>query len=132
MVEKGWSHSINVTWARGPIASPFKSTYVATKHRMVGLTKIPALDAAEKSIACDAIYSGYIYTRLVETQISEQTGAHRIPREEFIRDVLLAVQSNKRFATAEELGDIALSLTSDAAPSITGTAISADGDLTAH
>jgi 3-hydroxybutyrate dehydrogenase len=42
------------------------------------------------------------------------------------------VQSNKRFATAEDLGDIALSLTSDAAPSITGTAISADGDLTAH
>ena len=73
-----------------------------------------------------------IYTRLVETQISEQAGAHGIPREEFIRDVLLAVQSNKCFATAEELGDIALSLTSDAAPSITGTTISADGDLAAH
>ena len=132
MVEKGWSHSINVTWAGGRIASPFKSTYLATKHRMVGLTKILALDAAEKSIACNAIYSAYIYTRLVKTQISEQAGAHGIPREEFIRDVLLTVQSNERFATVEELGDIALFLTSDAAPSITGMTISADGDLTAH
>lgn len=49
-----------------------------------------------------------------------------------IREVLLAQQPNKRFATTDELGGIAVFLTSDAATSITGTSIAVDGGWTAH
>ncbi|ODR96304.1 3-hydroxybutyrate dehydrogenase [Methyloceanibacter stevinii] len=132
MVEKGWGRIINVASAHGLIASPFKSAYVAAKHGMVGLTKVTALEAAEKGITCNAICPGYVYTPLVEKQIGEQAAAHGIPREDVIRNVLLAGQPNKRFATVEELGGIALFLTSDAATSITGTTLSADGGWTAH
>ena len=41
---------------------------------------------------------------LVEAQIDGQARAHNIPREKVIRDVLLAQQPNKRFASVEELG----------------------------
>ena len=132
MVEKGWGRIINLASAHGLIASPFKSAYVAAKHGMVGLTKVTALEVAEKGITCNAICPGYVYTPLVEKQIGEQAAAHGIPREQVIRDVLLAGQPNKRFATVEELGGIALFLTSDAATSITGTTISADGGWTAR
>lgn len=71
-------------------------------------------------------------TPLVEAQIEGQAKAHGIPREEVIRDVLLAQQPNKRFASTDELGGIAVFLTSDAATSITGTTIVADGAWTAH
>lgn len=132
MVEKGWGRIINIASAHGLVGSAFKSAYVAAKHGMLGLTKVTALEVAEKGITCNAICPGYVYTPLVETQIEGQAKAHGIPREQVIRDVLLAQQPNKRFATTDELGGIALFLTSDAAASITGTTIAADGGWTAH
>ncbi|MCC0058907.1 MAG: 3-hydroxybutyrate dehydrogenase [Hyphomicrobiaceae bacterium] len=132
MVDKGWGRIINIASAHGLVGSAFKSAYVAAKHGMLGLTKVTALEVAEKGITCNAICPGYVYTPLVEAQIEGQAKAHGIPREEVIRNVLLAQQPNKRFATTDELGGIALFLTSDAAVSITGTIITADGGWTAH
>ena len=114
------------------VASPFKSAYVAAKHAIVGLTKVTALEAAEAGITCNAICPGYVYTPLVEAQIEGQAKAHGIAREAVIRDVLLAQQPNKRFATVEEMGAIALFLASAGAASITGVALPADGGWTAH
>ena len=132
MVGKGWGRIINIASAHGLVGSAFKSAYVAAKHGMLGLTKVTALEVAEKGITCNAICPGYVYTPLVEAQIEDQAKAHGIPREEVIRNVLLAQQPNKRFATTVELGGIAVFLTSDAATSITGTTIAADGGWTAH
>ena len=94
----------------GLVASPFKSAYVAAKHGMLGLTKVTALEDGESGITCNAICPGYVYTPLVEAQIEGQAKSHGIPREQVIRDVLLAQQPNKRFATADELGALAVFL----------------------
>src|SRR3954468_17067473 len=123
---------INVSSAHGLVASPFKAAYVAAKHGLVGLTKVTALETAEDNITCNAICPGYVYTPLVEAQIESQAKAHAIPREQVIRDVLLAQQPNKRFATIEELGALSVFLASDAAASITGIALPIDGGWTAH
>lgn len=127
MLRNRWGRIINVASAHGLIASPFKSAYVAAKHGLVGLTKVTALETAEHRITCNAICPGYVYTPLVEAQIDAQAKAHGIAREEVIRDVLLAQQPNKTFATVEELGALAVFLSSDAAASITGTALPVDG-----
>ena len=132
MLKNGWGRIINIASAHGLVASPFKSAYVAAKHGIVGLTKVTALETAEHGITCNAICPGYVYTPLVEAQIDDQAKAHDIPREQVIRDVLLAQQPNKRFATVEELGALTLFLASDAAASITGTALPVDGGWTAH
>ena len=131
MREKGWGRVINIASAHGLVGSPFKSAYVAAKHGIVGLTRVVALETAEANITCNAICPGYVYTPLVEAQIEDQAKAHGIPREQVIRDVLLAQQPNKRFATVEEMGAIALFLASDGAASITGAALPADGGWTA-
>ena len=114
------------------VASPYKAAYVAAKHGIVGLTKVIALETAEQGITCNAICPGYVYTPLVEAQIDGQAKAHGIAREQVIRDVLLAQQPNKRFATVEELGALTAFLASDAAASITGIALPVDGGWTAH
>jgi len=132
MVQKGWGRIVNIASAHGLVGSPFKSAYVAAKHGVLGLTKVTALETAEQGITCNAICPGYVYTPLVEAQIEGQAKSHGIPREEVIRNVLLAQQPNKRFATTDELGGIAVFLTSEAAASITGTTIAADGGWTAH
>jgi 3-hydroxybutyrate dehydrogenase len=132
MIDHKWGRIINIASAHGLVGSPFKSAYVAAKHGIVGLTKVIALETAEHGITCNAICPGYVYTPLVEAQIDNQAKAHRIPREQVIRDVLLAQQPNKRFATVEELGALAVFLATDGAASITGTALPVDGGWTAH
>jgi len=132
MRKNNFGRIINIASAHGLVASPFKAAYVAAKHGIVGLTKVTALEAAESNITCNAICPGYVYTPLVEAQIEDQAKAHGIPREQVIRDVLLAQQPNKRFATVEELGALSVFLASDGAASITGTALPVDGGWTAH
>jgi len=132
MRKNGYGRIINIASAHGLVASPFKAAYVAAKHGIVGLTKVTALETAEEGITCNAICPGYVYTPLVEAQIDGQAKAHGISREQVVRDVLLAQQPNKRFATVEELGALAVFLASDAAASITGTALPVDGGWTAH
>ena len=132
MLANKWGRIINIASAHGLVASPYKSAYVAAKHGIVGLTKVIALETAEQGITCNAICPGYVYTPLVEAQIDSQAKAHGIGREQVIRDVLLAQQPNKRFATVEELGALTAFLASDAAASITGTALPVDGGWTAH
>jgi 3-hydroxybutyrate dehydrogenase len=132
MIANKWGRIVNIASAHGLVGSAFKSAYVAAKHGMLGLTKVTALETAEQGITCNAICPGYVYTPLVEMQIEGQAKAHGIPREQVIREVLLAQQPNKRFATTDELGTIAVFLASDAAASITGAAIPVDGGWTAH
>ena len=132
MLKNKWGRIVNIASAHGLVASPFKSAYVAAKHGIVGLTKVIALETAEQGITANAICPGYVYTPLVEAQIEGQAKAHGIPREQVIRDVLLAQQPNKRFATVEELGALTVFLASEAAASITGVALPVDGGWVAH
>jgi 3-hydroxybutyrate dehydrogenase len=132
MLANKWGRIINIASAHGLVASPFKAAYVAAKHGIVGLTKVTALETAEQGITCNAICPGYVYTPLVEAQIDGQAKAHGIAREQVIRDILLAQQPSKRFATVEELGALAVFLASEAAGSITGIALPVDGGWTAH
>jgi 3-hydroxybutyrate dehydrogenase len=132
MIANKWGRIVNIASAHGLVGSPFKSAYVAAKHGMLGLTKVTALETAELGITCNAICPGYVYTPLVEAQIEAQAKFHGIPHEQVIRDVLLAQQPNKRFATTEELGALAVFLATDGAASITGAAIPVDGGWTAH
>jgi len=132
MRRNSFGRIVNIASAHGLVGSPFKSAYVAAKHGVVGLTKVVALETAEDGITCNAICPGYVYTPLVEAQIEGQAKAYNIPRERVIREVLLAQQPNKRFATVEELGALTVFLASEAAASITGIALPVDGGWTAH
>ena len=132
MRKQGWGRIVNIASAHGLVGSPFKSAYVAAKHGMLGLTQVVALETAALGSTCNAICPGYVYTPLVEAQIEAQAKAHGIPRDQVARDVLLAQQPNKQFATVEQLGALVVFLASEAAASITGAALPVDGGWTAH
>jgi 3-hydroxybutyrate dehydrogenase len=126
-----WGRVINVASAHGLTASPYKSAYVAAKHGVVGLTKVTALETAGESITANAICPGYVLTPLVEAQIPETMKEYDMDRETVIKDVMLARQPSKEFATTEQIGGIAAFLCSEAAAQITGTTLSVDGGWTA-
>lgn len=131
MRERKWGRIINLASAHGLVASPFKSAYIAAKHGLVGLTKTVALETAEAGVTCNAICPGYVLTPLVEKQIDDQARAHGLPRENVIREVMLAKQPTKQFVKIEEVAALTAFLCSDAAASITGATLSIDGGWSA-
>jgi len=132
MTNKGWGRIVNIASAHGLVASPYKAAYVAAKHGVVGLTKAIALETAEAGVTCNAICPGYVWTPLVAAQIDDQAKIHDMPRDQVIRDVILAPQPTKEFVTIEEVAALAAYLCSDAARSITGSSLSIDGGWTAR
>ena len=132
MKARKWGRIINVASAHGLVASPFKSAYVAAKHGIVGLTKTVALETAQFGITVNAICPGYVLTPLVEKQIPETARARGISEQEVINNVLLHAQPTKQFVTTEQIGALAVFLCTDAAASITGTALPVEGGWTAQ
>ncbi len=132
MMDRGWGRIVNIASAHGLVASPYKSAYVAAKHGMLGLTKVTALEAAEKGVTCNAICPGYVWTPLVEKQIPDQAKAHGMSEKDVVGKVMLAPQPNKKFATVEEVAALTVFLCSDMGASITGAALPVDGGWTAR
>jgi len=132
MMDRGWGRIVNIASAHGLVASPYKSAYVAAKHGLLGLTKVTALEAAEKGVTCNAICPGYVWTPLVEKQIPDQARAHGMSEKDVIEKVMLAPQPNKKFATVEEIAALTVFLCSDMGASITGASLPVDGGWTAR
>ena len=132
MKQRGWGRIVNIASAHGLVASPYKSAYVAAKHGILGLTKVVALEVAEQGITCNAICPGYVKTPLVEGQIDDTAKARGLDREQVVKEVILHAQPTKQFVTTDQIGALTLFLCSDAAASITGSALPVDGGWTAQ
>jgi len=132
MKQAKWGRVINIASAHGLVASPFKSAYVAAKHGVVGFTKALALEVAEQGITANSICPGYVMTPIVERQIDDQAKVHGIPRENVIRDVILAPQPTKQFVKVDDVAALALYLAGDAAAQVNGASLSIDGGWTAR
>ena len=132
MRQAGWGRIINVASAHGLRASPNKSAYVASKHGVLGLTKVVALEEAGKGITCNAICPGYVLTPLVEQQIEDRMRESGLDRREAELKFFLDKHPSKQFVTLEEISGAAVFLAGNAAAQITGTTLSIDGGWTAR
>jgi 3-hydroxybutyrate dehydrogenase len=132
MKARRWGRIISTASAHSLVASPFKAAYVTAKHGLAGLTKTVALEVATHGITVNCISPGYVWTPLVARQIPDQMKTRNMTEEQVKRDVLLAAQPTKEFVTVEQVAQLALYLTSDAASAITGANLSIDGGWTAQ
>lgn len=131
MQARGWGRILNIASAHGLVASPNKAAYVAAKHGMLGLTKVVALESAERGITCNAVCPGYVMTPLVASQIEKLASSQGRTAEEVAQAEFLNKHPNRRFVTAEEVGQVCAFLCSPGAASITGGHLSVDGGWTA-
>jgi 3-hydroxybutyrate dehydrogenase len=132
MYERGWGRVVNISSVHGLRASAYKSAYVTAKHGLEGLSKVIALEGAEKGVTSNCVNPAYVRTPLVENQIADQARAHGLSEDEVVGEVMLAPAAVKRLIDPEEVAEAVAFLCSDAAASITGTSLVMDGGWSAH
>lgn len=132
MQQRGWGRIINIASVHGLVASLQKAAYVAAKHGIIGLTKVVALENADKGVTVNAICPGWVDTELVAAQFKAVAERDDVDFEEGKRRAIIAKQPMPRATQPSALGDLAVFLCSDSAATITGASLPMDGGWTAQ
>jgi 3alpha(or 20beta)-hydroxysteroid dehydrogenase len=123
MQNAGGGAIINIASLNGLVGAAGLSAYVASKHAVVGFTKVAAMELAAAGIRVNAVCPGPVHTPLTQ-MVNDQIGfdamaalARRVPL--------------KRCAQPEEIANLVAFLASDESSYCTGSAFVADGGLIA-
>jgi NAD(P)-dependent dehydrogenase (short-subunit alcohol dehydrogenase family) len=121
MLTRGGGAIVNTASIGGLVALPQMAAYTASKHALVGITKVAALDYAKDGIRVNVVAPGTVMTQML------RSGAAATPEGEAR---LKAVTPMGRIAEPEEVAGAIAWLCSDAASYITGVALPIDGGYT--
>jgi len=115
LMERRGGAIVNMASMSGLMATKGLGAYVVSKHAIVGMTRVAALDYVEKNIRINAVCPGFVRTDMT-SRVDEQWLKRRVPLQRWIE--------------ADEIAETVLFLCSDAAASIIGQAIVIDGGAT--
>jgi NAD(P)-dependent dehydrogenase (short-subunit alcohol dehydrogenase family) len=122
MIEKKFGRIISVASTMAHVSLPHRSAYSASKFAVLGMTKALALELAPYNITANAISPGPFPTGI--TRVVEQDP---VQLASFNAKIPLG-----RWGKLEEIGALAVFLSSDASGFITGTDVVIDGGWTAQ
>jgi NAD(P)-dependent dehydrogenase (short-subunit alcohol dehydrogenase family) len=118
---------IAISSVAGRYGYPNRSPYAASKWGLIGFVKSLAIELGDCGARANAILPGGVDGPRLRGVLTGRAAQEGVPVEQVVERAL-AVQSIKRFVSAEEVADLALYLASESARSITGQAISIDND----
>ena len=122
MLKQGGGSIVNTSSMLGIVARDIRSIYTASKHGVVGLTKVAALENAGKGIRVNAVCPAVVRTTIFERFVAD--------KPEMAAN-LMAMTPIGRVSSPEEIAESVLWLCSDAASYVTGVALPVDGGYTA-
>jgi NAD(P)-dependent dehydrogenase (short-subunit alcohol dehydrogenase family) len=117
IVENGGGAIVNTSSIAGLVAAG-GPPYVASKHGVLGLTKVAATQYAQDDVRVNAVCPGVIDTEMVQRAAEEDPESI----EQFVQ-----MQPLGRMGTPEEIANTIVWLCSDEASFITGNAYPVDG-----
>ena len=132
MRKNKWGRIINISSVHGTIASHYKAGYVSSKHGLVGLTKVVALETAKENITCNAIGPGFVDTELVRKQIKEISQKKGFSLKKTRDNLLREKHPSMNFVMKDDVASLAYYLTTNEAAQITGSNLIIDGGWTAQ
>ena len=132
MRKNKWGRIVNIASTHGLIGSVNKSAYTASKHGLVGLTKVTALETAQDPITCNSLCPGFVLTELIQDQIDVVAKNKNILIKEAGIEMLREKQPSLKFVKKEDIAAMIYFLCSKEADQITGSNISLDGAWTAQ
>jgi gluconate 5-dehydrogenase len=122
MMKQNWGRIINIASVGGLVALPRQIAYCATKGALIQMTKVLAIEWAEKyNITVNAIAPGYFATDLTEGMRDSEK----------ISNNLLHRNPSRRFGEVDEVVGAALYFASESARFTTGSVMVVDGGMLA-
>jgi NAD(P)-dependent dehydrogenase (short-subunit alcohol dehydrogenase family) len=118
---------INLSSAAGKFAFPLRTPYSASKWAVVGFTKSLAAELGPFNIRVNAILPGAVEGPRIERVIAAKADARGVPYEEMLANYT-NLASMGRLIPPEDIAAMALFLASDDCGTLSGQALSIDGD----
>lgn len=131
MVARGGGRIINIASDAGKTGHATEAHYAASKHAVIGLTKVLALELAKYNIRVNAICPGYADTPMLRQVFSELAKIEGKSEEQVIREIIATIPVG-RIGTPEDIGKAVAFLASDDADYINGQSIGVCGGLEMH
>jgi NAD(P)-dependent dehydrogenase (short-subunit alcohol dehydrogenase family) len=123
MLKQGSGAIVNTASVAGLFGSPGMAAYVASKHGVLGLTKVASTDVAGLGVRVNAVCPGPVETRMMRSLESQ-----RNPNDPAgVHAAYAAGIPTGRYALPEEIAGAVLYLCSDLSGDVTGTHIVIDG-----
>jgi NAD(P)-dependent dehydrogenase (short-subunit alcohol dehydrogenase family) len=122
MFKQGSGAIVNTASAAGLMATQGHAPYTASKHGVVGITKVAALDGAASGIRVNAVCPGGVLTPMLEPLLEA---------EPQMKEFMKLMHPLRRIGNPEEIAAAVLWLCSDAASFVTGVAFPVDGGVVA-
>ena len=116
LLENGGGAIVNIASVAGQIGNPYDAPYTASKHGVVGLTKVIALDYALQNIRANVVGPGSIRTPMLTNALSQEQ-----------LKVLADRHPLQRLGEATEVANLVSWLSSDEAGFVTGGFYPVDG-----
>jgi 3-hydroxybutyrate dehydrogenase len=132
MRARNWGRIVNISSAYGLVGGVDRSSYIASKFGLVGLTKAVAMETAETAITCNAICPGFVLAPHLKKRVQALAAEKSISLEAAEAEIVAFVQPGGKALTPEQIAEVAAFLCSDAACEIRGASWSVDGGWTAH
>ena len=122
MLKQGSGAIVNTSSAAGLVGTQGHAPYTASKHGVVGITKVAALDGAPSGIRVNAVCPGGVLTPMLEPLLVA---------EPQMKEFMQKMHPIGRIGKPEEIAEAVLWLCSDAASFVTGVAFPVDGGVVA-
>lgn len=122
MTQKGWGRVINLASIMSVVALPGRTPYASSKAGVLGLTRVWALEWADKGVTCNAICPGPFATDM-NRQLLNDPKAY----QQFVANIPMG-----RWGELEELTGAVVFLSSNASSFVTGACLFVDGGWTAR
>ena len=127
MVKMGSGSVVNASSVGGVVGAPGLCAYSASKHAIIGLTRTAAAEVAQCGVRVNAICPSAIQTRMIDSLASMYAPVD----PDSVRDQFIARNPTRRYGLPEEVAQVVLFLSSEAASFVNGEALMIDGGRTA-
>ncbi len=127
MKKRMWGRIINLASNYGVAGTRRRVDYVSTKHAVVGLTKVAALEGLPFNITANALCPGATLTPNARKLVAQRMQAKGLSEADATTDYLSDRQPSRRFIPPEKVGAFAAFLCSEDASEITGSPLAIDG-----
>lgn len=121
---------VNLASAAGKFGFPLRSPYAAAKWGVVGFTKSLSIELGPQNIRVNAILPGVVEGDRIRRVFEAKARSRNVAAED-VKQESLAHMSIKEMIQPEQLADMITFLASKRARTISGQAISIDGDAQA-